>query len=69
MRVLVTGHSGFKGSWLVVMLRALGHEVFGVSKSGNESSYYGPGKFTSLVSREVTIDIAEGELLRGIDIS
>tara|TARA_B110000503_G_scaffold104816_2_gene156407 strand:- start:2037 stop:3071 length:1035 start_codon:yes stop_codon:yes gene_type:complete len=62
MRVLVTGHSGFKGSWLVVMLRALGHEVFGVSKSGNESSYYGPGKFTSLVSREVTIDIAEGEL-------
>ena len=28
-RVFVTGHSGFKGSWLLVMLRALGAEVTG----------------------------------------
>jgi CDP-glucose 4,6-dehydratase len=29
--VLVTGHSGFKGSWLVLWLRALGARVAGVS--------------------------------------
>jgi len=31
-RVLVTGHTGFKGSWLVTWLLKLGAEVIGVSK-------------------------------------
>jgi CDP-glucose 4,6-dehydratase len=30
-RVLVTGHTGFKGSWLCLWLRQLGAEVFGLS--------------------------------------
>lgn len=30
-RVLVTGHTGFKGSWLSLWLRQLGAEVFGVA--------------------------------------
>ncbi len=30
-RVLVTGHSGFKGAWLVLWLRALGADVTGFS--------------------------------------
>lgn len=30
-RVLVTGHTGFKGSWLLLMLRELGAEVHGFS--------------------------------------
>lgn len=30
-RVLVTGHTGFKGSWLTCWLRALGSQVYGVS--------------------------------------
>jgi len=28
-RVLVTGHTGFKGSWLSIWLKALGAEVYG----------------------------------------
>jgi CDP-glucose 4,6-dehydratase len=31
-RVLVTGHTGFKGSWLIVWLQRLGAEVYGYSK-------------------------------------
>lgn len=31
-KVLVTGHTGFKGSWLTVWLKKLGAEVVGVSK-------------------------------------
>lgn len=31
-RVLVTGHTGFKGSWLALWLRMLGAEVFGLAK-------------------------------------
>ena len=30
-RVLVTGHTGFKGSWLCLWLQSLGAEVFGVA--------------------------------------
>jgi CDP-glucose 4,6-dehydratase len=30
-RVLVTGHTGFKGSWLALWLRALGARVFGLA--------------------------------------
>ena len=30
-RVLVTGHTGFKGSWLSIWLRELGAEVIGYS--------------------------------------
>ena len=31
-RVLVTGHTGFKGSWLSIWLHELGAEVIGVAK-------------------------------------
>jgi CDP-glucose 4,6-dehydratase len=30
--VIVTGHTGFKGSWLVVILKCLGAKVYGYSK-------------------------------------
>ena len=33
-RVVVTGHRGFKGSWLVLWLQSLGAEVLGISKTG-----------------------------------
>lgn len=34
-RVLVTGHTGFKGGWLVLMLNRLGAEVTGISLAPN----------------------------------
>lgn len=33
-RVLITGHSGFKGYWLAVWLQELGADVFGLSLKG-----------------------------------
>lgn len=37
-RVLVTGHTGFKGAWLAFMLRQMGAEVAGLSISEPENS-------------------------------
>ena len=31
-KVLITGHTGFKGSWLSLMLEELGSKIIGVSK-------------------------------------
>lgn len=41
-RVLVTGHSGFKGGWLVVWLQRLGANIIGISLPPNSS----PNLFT-----------------------
>ena len=31
-KVLITGHTGFKGSWLTFWLKSLGAKICGVSK-------------------------------------
>ena len=31
-KVLITGHTGFKGSWLSIWLLKLGAKVYGISK-------------------------------------
>ena len=38
--VLVTGHTGFKGTWLTLLLETLGFEVFGYSLEPTEFSLY-----------------------------
>lgn len=40
-RVLITGHTGFKGAWLTFILERLGAEICGISKkdSGSHSFY------------------------------
>jgi CDP-glucose 4,6-dehydratase len=30
-KVLITGHTGFKGSWLSIWLKSMGAQVYGVS--------------------------------------
>ncbi len=32
-KILITGHTGFKGSWLTIWLKSLGAEIIGYSKS------------------------------------
>ena len=41
-KVLITGHSGFKGAWLSMILNAMGAEVSGISKESlnNNSELY-----------------------------
>jgi CDP-glucose 4,6-dehydratase len=40
LRVLVTGHTGFKGTWLSIVLKELGHYVIGVSLPPIEGTLY-----------------------------
>ncbi len=50
-RVFVTGHTGFKGSWLCVLLKELGAEVYGYAlKPEGEALFEIPGVADSVVS-------------------
>ena len=37
-KVLITGHTGFKGSWLTILLNQLGSDVYGVSHKNEKLS-------------------------------
>ena len=40
-KVLITGHNGFKGSWLTIWLNLLGAKVIGISlKDNNKSNHF-----------------------------
>ena len=39
-KVLLTGHTGFKGGWLLVFLETLGAEVLGVSLQAERKSFF-----------------------------
>ncbi|MGH7020360.1 MAG: CDP-glucose 4,6-dehydratase [Brevundimonas sp.] len=66
-RVLVTGHTGFKGSWLCLMLHRLGAEVIGASLAPES----GPTAFDSLgvgalLAQDERLDIRDADRLQAL---
>ena len=58
-KVLVTGHNGFKGSWLCLWLNKLGAKVTGIGlPSQNENSFFKANKISNLVE-DLTLDIRD----------
>ena len=51
-RVLVTGHTGFKGSWLSIWLSSLGAKIIGVSLNISST----PSNFEASAIKEFVID-------------
>jgi len=49
-RVLVTGHTGFKGSWLVLWLKQMGADVTGLSLAAEEVSLFRQAGVEDLVT-------------------
>jgi CDP-glucose 4,6-dehydratase len=66
-RVLVTGHTGFKGAWLSLMLSNLGAEVTGMSLDNYDTlGIYKQGNISGLLGREYFEDINKMKLLQKI---
>lgn len=64
-RVLVTGHTGFKGAWLSFWLREEGAEVFGYALNPpTEPSLFDVARIGSLVAADVRADIRDPSALR-----
>ena len=66
-RDLVTGHTGFKGSWLSIWLHELGAEVVGVALDpySDKDNYVLTG-IGSKIKADIRADIRDGENLKQI---
>jgi CDP-glucose 4,6-dehydratase len=66
-RVLITGHSGFKGSWLSMILHAMGAEILGISKESlnNNAELFSTLEIKNLVTSHDE-DIRDSEAMNRI---
>lgn len=66
-RVLVTGHTGFKGSWLSIWLHALGAEVVGIGLDPvTERDNFVLSGIGNKIKADIRADIRNGEKMKEI---
>jgi CDP-glucose 4,6-dehydratase len=63
MRILLTGHTGFKGSWLTLMLHSLGHEVHGYSLDPLPNGIFERAKISEILKSDFREDIRNKAIL------
>jgi CDP-glucose 4,6-dehydratase len=63
MHYLITGHTGFKGAWLSLLLRERGHEVSGVSIDSDSKSLFSRTNLKSFLSDDIRCDIRDSAKL------
>jgi CDP-glucose 4,6-dehydratase len=61
---LVTGHTGFKGAWLVLMLRAEGHTVSGIALDPIAGSLFETARVGELMVHDIRLDIRDADAVR-----
>lgn len=57
-KVLITGHTGFKGSWLSLLLKYLDCEIFGISSEKREG-IYNLSSIGTILNEELFMDISD----------
>jgi CDP-glucose 4,6-dehydratase len=57
MHYLVTGHTGFKGSWLTLLLRERGHTVSGLALDPPPGGLFTEADLASLLENDERVDI------------
>ena len=66
-RVLITGHTGFKGSWLAIWLHQLGAEVIGLALDPfSERDNFVLSGIGSKIKADLRGDIRDGQLVKDI---
>lgn len=63
-RFFITGHTGFKGAWLTLLLKELGHEVIGLSDQSRPDSLYRRAKVNEFTDKEFFSDIVDAKALK-----
>ncbi len=66
-RVLITGHTGFKGSWLSIWLHELGAEVIGIAQDPfTERDNYVLSGIGKKIKADIRADIRDGKKMKEI---
>lgn len=69
-RVFITGHTGFKGSWLALWLQAMGAQVFGYAlEPPTKNNLFTIAGAESGMARHVIADIRDSESLKSAVLS
>jgi len=63
-RVLITGHSGFKGGWLSFFLHKAGCKLYGLSLKPEKISFFNQSKVSNLFIQSSFIDICDYRSLK-----
>ena len=61
MHVLVTGHTGFKGSWLALVLTQRGHQVSGLSLDPEPGSLFERAEVSAVMTNDLRVDIRDAK--------
>jgi CDP-glucose 4,6-dehydratase len=61
MKFLLTGHTGFKGTWLLLYLKCLGHSVTGLSLDPIEPSFFTQVEAWKYLDKDYRVDIRDLE--------
>lgn len=65
-RIVVTGHTGFKGSWIVLILKFFGAEIYGISLKPKKKSMYNSVRLNKSIKKEYFLDIRDKDQLTKI---
>lgn len=65
MHFLITGHTGFKGAWLSLILRQQGHLVSGISLKPEVRSLFEQAEIGKFLENDIRCDIRESTKLSG----
>lgn len=63
-KVFITGHTGFKGSWMSIFLNLLGAKVYGYSLKQEKLSLYNFAKLDKIISKSFIDDIRDYNKLK-----
>jgi CDP-glucose 4,6-dehydratase len=63
-KVFITGHTGFKGSWLCIILNKLNAKIFGFSLKPKKKSLFNQSKISKNLSSNTFADISNIKLLK-----
>lgn len=63
MHFLITGHTGFKGAWLTLLLRERGHKISGLSLDPKENSLFQRAEIGRFLERDLRCDILDSRKL------